>query len=301
MTCPACEVALGNGLTLVGYSRSGDRTEFFVPELGVLLDAGCPTHESSSHVFLTHSHLDHTQGLPGVLFHRKGRLPTTIFGPAHMMPFVHRFLRSYFQLNTCKADLDPSRWYRLVGVGGGDQFCLRVGRKVVVEAMTCNHSVPTLGYLFAEVRPKLRGKYKELDGPEIARLRGEGVPVSQPTLTSLFAYLGDTSVDVFETNPQVFNYPVIIVECSFLSPKHHQHAEDKQHISFQDLRLVVESHPQTRFVLTHFSLRYSDEEVREFFHQIDLPNVVPAIPKQSEHRRVKGEEERVPSQDHPPR
>ena len=37
--------------------------------------------------------------------------------------------------------------------------------------------------------------------------------------------------------------------------------------------MVVTAHPETRFVLTHFSLRHSDADVIAFFDKENLPNV----------------------------
>jgi ribonuclease Z len=62
-------------------------------------------------------------------------------------------------------------------------------------------------------------------------------------------------------------------ECTFLHPDHRQTAWDRKHTHWGDLRPIVEANPQTHFVVTHFSLRYSDEEVLDFFRGVTLPNL----------------------------
>jgi ribonuclease Z len=49
-----------------------------------------------------------------------------------------------------------------------------------------------------------------------------------------------------------------------------------KHTIWADLEPVVRKWPDTTFVLTHFSLRYGDGEVRKFFSEMEdcPPNVV---------------------------
>ena len=42
-------------------------------------------------------------------------------------------------------------------------------------------------------------------------------------------------------------------------------AINRGHASWTQLRDTVECHPDTTFVLVHFSLRYKDREIREYF------------------------------------
>lgn len=57
-------------------------------------------------------------------------------------------------------------------------------------------------------------------------------------------------------------------------------AEDKpqaaatKHIHWHDLEPVVRAHPETQFVLYHFSRRYKRAWVRDHFAALALPNVI---------------------------
>jgi hypothetical protein len=44
-----------------------------------------------------------------------------------------------------------------------------------------------------------------------------------------------------------------------------------------DLQPYVLQHPEIIFVLIHFSQQYKSEKIREFFRNLNLPNVVPFI------------------------
>ncbi|MFD1044436.1 hypothetical protein ACFQ1S_01930 [Kibdelosporangium lantanae] len=78
---------------------------------------------------------------------------------------------------------------------------------------------------------------------------------------------GDTNVTVFERNPWLFDYPVVITECTYLDDSQRERADRVGHTVWSRLRPVVEAHPRTLFVLTHFSLRHSDAGVFAFFQE----------------------------------
>lgn len=119
-------------------------------------------------------------------------------------------------------------------------------------------------------------------------------------MTSLFFWLalsyvpGDTHVDVFAKNPQIFDYPEIIVECTFFHNEKgiQERANRDGHIHWDSLRpsmihsielpidvnderwvrfslVVVLDHPKNRFILIHWSLRYKEQEIYDFFHKLD--------------------------------
>ena len=46
-----------------------------------------------------------------------------------------------------------------------------------------------------------------------------------------------------------------------------ERAEQNGHTLWSQLRPIVKAHPETLFMLTHFSLRHSDREVVAFFAQ----------------------------------
>jgi ribonuclease Z len=136
-----------------------------------------------------------------------------------------------------------------------------------------------VGYAFSERRKALRPEFEELRrslveegrGKEFGRIMGrrrkEGVEVDVEVDRPLFAFLGDTHVDVFERNPWLFDYPVLITECTFLDDAEMDRANRVGHTVWSRLKPVVTAHPETLFVLIHFSLRYSDREVLAFFQR----------------------------------
>ncbi|KXX78956.1 Ribonuclease Z, chloroplastic [Madurella mycetomatis] len=159
----------------------------------------------------------------------------------------------------------------------GDAVALRrlpASQGWTATAFQCDHTVPCLGYLFSAVTYKLRPEYRSLSGPELRALREEqGVQITGPVETPVFAFLGDTTAATLAAAPHWLareDAPVrvVITECSFLKEEHRAQADKTKHTIWTDLEKVVRRWPRTVFVLMHFSLRYSDEEVRRFFEEM---------------------------------
>ena len=93
---PPCDrqVRIGRDLSLVGIGRSADASAYYVPELGICLDAGLHVKSLSPKcVLLTHGHRDHTAALPAMA--QRAR----VYAPRPIVPLVRRFLLAEAQLN----------------------------------------------------------------------------------------------------------------------------------------------------------------------------------------------------------
>lgn len=265
----------GTGFTLNGYSRADDKTFFHIPELRCSLDAGLCEGRQVDTVLLTHTHLDHVKDLDFLA----SRAGTDVYLPAEAVPYVESFLRVSAELNHGPGyDPNLAGGHRLHGVGQDDEF--RFGRRAHhVRVVACEHKVPCVGYAVSEIGKELLPEYAQLRRSLLAERRGsefgrivagrrkEGAEIEREVRRPLFAFLGDTHVNVFERNPWLFAYPVVITECTFLHDTEAQRAEQVGHTVWSRLRPVVEAHPNTLFVLTHFSLRHSDPYILKFFEQ----------------------------------
>jgi len=159
------------------------------------------------------------------------------------------------------------------GLQHGDKVPLRRLKGVSAHAFACDHTVPCLGYVFTTSSQRLRPEFVGLEGSALATLRKEGVELTVPHETPLFAFLGDTTAETLKQGPKWLRegIPVVITECSFLYEDHRAQAEKTKHTLWSDLEAVVRRWPKTTFVLMHFSLRYSDKEVRMFFKEMEDP------------------------------
>jgi ribonuclease Z len=105
-------------------------------------------------------------------------------------------------------------------------------------------------------------------------VRLRGIAVDRQVRRPLFAYLGDTYASALGRSPWLFDYPVIITECTYLDDAELDRAQRVGHTVWSQLRPFVLAHPDNLFVLTHSSLRYSDWEVLAFFEREGVTNVL---------------------------
>lgn len=273
---------------LTGRSRAAWHTSFVIPQLNLLLDAGlCVNRLRPKHVFLTHGHNDHVLLAPAFV---KREDPPDVFCPAEMAPAFDAFIRANSLLNlgglVGADDIDDAEDDGEGGVGGvlrthvthglrpGDEVPLRrLKQAVSARAFACDHSVPCLGYVFSTTTQRLRPEFAGVAAAELAALRRSGEVVTAARETPLFAFLGDTTAETLRAAPAWLEagVPVVVTECSFLYEEHRGQAERTKHTLWAELEGVVRRWPRTVFVLMHFSLRYSDEEVRSFFKQMADP------------------------------
>lgn len=239
-----------------------------------MLDAGPQCHSHPSQIFITHTHGDHIACLPFTLI-GADEMPeqTHIHAPAAAEKQLVNYINALFEASAMKpiGELQMGREESVYAYHGYDApttFRTTCNKTVLeVSVVLCDHSIPTVSYCFSEVKNKLKAEYKGFAGKDIARKRAEGVDITEEMLKPVFAYICDTSIRVLAEYPEILTYPVVFIECTFLYPEELQNATATQHVHWDQLRPYVDSCPNTLFVLIHFSLRYTDAEVVDFFRQ----------------------------------
>ena len=247
-----------------GYSRAAYRTGFYVHGLNVMFDCGPQSFKKPNHIFITHSHTDHIFSLPTTLI-RGGDMDHifNLYAPKESETFITKFVNSMFEMNSVE-EINDIKWFDFHPQGGDMTFDVESnGNKLKVRSFDCDHSIPTVSYGISLLKNKLNPKYIGMPGKEIAALRKSGVDVSIEVADPKFAFVCDTSIEVLKTCPFILDYPIVFIECTFISEGEEQMAVDKKHIHWQELKPYVLANKNTKFVLIHFSLRYKDEEIKE--------------------------------------
>ncbi|KAF3914068.1 hypothetical protein AA313_de0203151 [Arthrobotrys entomopaga] len=158
-----------------------------------------------------------------------------------------------------------------------ETFTLKTHPTITVSILPRNHTVPSVGYLFTQTSSRLKATYKSLPGPELKKLREQGVEITYKHRTPILAFLGDGDHTSLLNDPEwlvgnpeggVSHCPVVVTECSFLYEAHRAQAEKTKHTLWDDLEPIVRRHPGTTFVLMHFSRRYADAEIVAFFEDL---------------------------------
>ena len=246
------------GLLLEGVSIAGHESFYKVPAFGSLLEFGRAPDDTVSYgtVCLTHGHLDHAAGLAHHASRRRltGLAAARVFAPEEAVADIEAWLQACERLERVRygVEVAPAR--------PGEAVRLR--NDLELTFLAGSHRVPTVGYLFSEVKRKLLEEFAGRPGEEIAALRARGVEVTRREEIPLLAYPGDCGPAVFEAAPELFRARVLLIECSFLAPEDLERARAYEHLHLQDFLDRADLFENEAIVLTHFSLRYRAEEIR---------------------------------------
>jgi len=243
---------------LEGRSRAGHETFFRIRELGVALDIGRGPDLvlPMDHVFITHAHLDHAAGIPFYAAQRRlqGIGGGTIYVPSESADGVRELLRVQEKLTGGEFHVD------IRGLEVGDE--VRFGRTHMVRAYAASHRVAARAYELVEVRHRLLPEFEGVDREELSRLHRDGVRIDGPYSSPVLFYTGDTDRGLLEKCDAAFKAEVLLIECSFLADGHQERAEMYRHIHIDYIAEFAEKFENELIVLTHFSRRYSREEIR---------------------------------------
>ncbi len=247
--------------TVRGISVGGVYTTVQVPELSVLLDVGLPLRAfcSADRIFLSHGHVDHVGGLPGLLgvrgmMHKQA--PPEVFMPAEIVDDLLAALASLTRLQRYELVVKP------IPMLPDEEYHL--GNNLYVRAFRTHHPVPSLGYQFIRRVNKLKAAYLTLPGAEIGARKARGEDLFDKVEHLELAYATDTLIRVLDTNPSMLKSRVLIMECTFLDER--KSLADSRagcHIHLDELIEVADSFENEHLVLMHTSQIYTPVEARE--------------------------------------
>lgn len=255
------------GIEIEGVSIAGHESFYKLPGFRTLLEFGRAPEDVVGYatVCVSHGHLDHMAGLAHYASRRRlaGLPAARVFVPAEAVPHVAQWVDACEKLENVRYMIE------VVPASPGDRVALRNDLELTV--LPGRHRVPTVGYLFSEIRHKLLAELEGKPGEEIARLRRDGVPVTRREEIPLLAYTGDCGEAIFDAVPQLFAARVLLIECSFLLPEDRERAREYAHIHLDHLLARVDRFRNEAVVLTHFSQRYRPDEIREALRSIPPP------------------------------
>lgn len=259
-----------------GYSRAAYRTGFYIPELDIMLDAGPQCYNQPSHIFITHTHGDHIANLPFTLISDSNvEKIVQIYGPKDAEKHVRKYISCLFEVNAMldSEEMSDGHWFDYNGYNDStiNEFRVVLNKTLfLINVVECVHSIKTVSYCFSIITNKLKSEYTSLPGKEIAVLRKNGVEITEEIIKKKFAFICDSSIQVLVNNPIILTMPMIIIECTFLYPEEEENSIATKHIHWYHLKPYVIANPSTIFVLIHFSLRYKDQEIIEYFEKEKL-------------------------------
>nr|WP_196792052.1 ribonuclease Z [Motilibacter deserti] len=250
-----------------GYFLRWDRAGFlFDPGEGTqrqLTHARVPA-SAITHICLTHSHGDHTFGLPGVLQRMVldgARHEVTLAYPAEAEAYVDLLVRL----------AGPPAGLALRRLPCGPGVAVDAGTwRLVADRL--DHRVPALGWRVQEadsrrVLPE-RLAAVGVSGPDVRRLLEEGsVRVGERVVTAEEVTVprrGQAFAFVMDTRPcagalrLAEGVDVLVCESTFLTPDA-ELARDYRHCTGRQAAELAAAAGARRLVLTHFSQRYGED------------------------------------------
>jgi ribonuclease Z len=261
-------VKVGN-LTVTGFSISGLATYVQVPELDSCFDMGeCPLSSLSlDHVFLTHAHGDHARCLPRHWQLRRmlgNERPATYFLPESIREGCAEWVRAEARFEGVREGTIQTP--NLVGLSPSPELVALPGRRDLrVRAFPVRHSVPSLGYTLLAHKRKLNAEFHGLPGPELARLRKEGVAIQSEVFDPLLTFIGDCDGQTLLEQDHIWASPVLVIEATFLEQGEEELARKKAHTHLSEIALALETFGDRvaceHIVLKHFSMRYGAEQI----------------------------------------
>lgn len=250
-------------LEIFGYSVAGEETVIGLPQLDVCFDIGKAPDQliSMNHVLLTHGHMDHAAGIAYYLSHRKfnGMSEGTVLTPPNTVNTIRQILDAWGRLD---GNYIPAK---LVGVSPGDEYPLKPN--LIARVFPTKHTRQSVGFSVIETRKKLKPEYHGLSGPEIVKLKRQGVEIENPIEVPIVSYLGDTSYVDFSQLAYVSKSKILIAECTFFADEHTERADAGRHMHIDEFAPLLERMENETIIITHLTHRTPIPEARKLLQQ----------------------------------
>jgi ribonuclease Z len=247
-------------ITIEGYSRAAVQTYWRVPEMNLGFDLGAQpwSFMGTPTWFVSHTHMDHLIALPVYVARRRMMKmePPVIYLPEAAIEPMERVLRLLSRMDRGRlpCQLLPAR--------PGEE--VELSREHVVSVSATTHTVPSLGFVLWERRRKLKAEYQGLAGHQIRDLRLGGTDVTNEVRIPRLAYLGDSSPGGLDACPAMFEAEVLIMELTFVSPRHRKDKIHKfGHMHLDDLLERRQKFRNELVIASHFSTRYHHTQIRD--------------------------------------
>ena len=247
------------GLILEAQSTGGIESSYRLPKLRILFDIGrCPPGSDRYPVlFLSHSHIDHSAGLPYYVSLRslKKMAPPTVYCPMECRDDLQKMLNSWVPLD---ADADHCR---LIGLKEGDEIPLKDDS--FVRAFSSPHRVPVRGYTIHKKKRRLKAALQGMDASEVATRARAGEQVNEVVVHPEFCFPGDTLIESIEREESITRARVLLLECTFAGNNISvDRARKAGHIHLDQIAERAELFKNEIILLTHWSQRYSDKQIQ---------------------------------------
>ena len=255
------ELKLTDIITLTGFSRGALRTGFIIYPYKIFLDSGIPFQVEPSLILITHGHQDHVDAIYSNLMNNEKK-KIEVIASKNLIWLLQDHLNSCKSVNVGKKSIFNNWTPLCISPLIKNHDIIINNNKILIEAYYLEHEVESLGYGVSEIRNKLLEIYKDKTKKELIEIKKVYKLTEEKKIPILF-FCGDTNNTILSTLP--FNdFPIFIIEATFLDDKHINDAYEKKHMHINDLKPYFINYPKTKFILIHFSLKYKIEEIKAY-------------------------------------
>lgn len=266
-----------------GYSTALYSSFFFLEELGLLFDCGdgaaamlLGKSRKVKHIFISHADRDHLGGLLqfNQLNAREG-FPKIYFPrDCGSFPFLEEFTKKF------DSQVRKTIWTKLE-----DNEEVRISKDILVKAIKNDHVLTPNGEMKSHsfkvysVKQKLKEQYLGLTGLKIKKER-ERIGIENMTneiRENIFTYSADTPI---ENDGRWDNSKILVHEATFLKREDmgEKGKRRNKHSTLEEvMKMVADSEGIEKLILSHFSSRYKEAEIRaavereKALNEIEIP------------------------------
>lgn len=149
-------------------------------------------------------------------------------------------LESYMKTQT-----DVSLEYR----GIGNSINIVVNPDFFVKAYKLCHTIPCVGYGLVNNRVVTKKEYIGLSKCDLIELRKSGKILTEKIDEHIFVYMDDTTIDIFETMPELLGYQYIMIYCQYYEKNDVYRAKCEKRVHWNELLPFIMSHQSNKFIL----------------------------------------------------
>lgn len=262
------ELKLDKTYSLRGFSRAGYKTGFILMPDNIFLDSGVESQTKPSVILITHGHQDHIDSLYNNLLNTNESIQ--VIGTPMLINNLSDYLSACRSMNVgykIKFDKwDPKSITKNLTINANNS-------KYYIEAIHVDHGIECICYGLKEIKNKLKDEYKELNSVDLVALKKNKLEITEEKLNPVLFFCGDMNYTSLPTLP-FDSYPYFIIECTFFEEDHIQEARIKKHLHISDLVPYFNKHSNTKFILIHFSCRYTKNQLKEYEKIYKYENVI---------------------------
>jgi ribonuclease Z len=260
------EIQVNKLIKITGFSRGSLRTGFIILPYKIFLDSGVSFNIKPNLILLTHGHQDHIDTLYTNL------MDTTkieVVGTKNLLLLLQDYLNACKSVNMGRK-VKFNNWKPIPII---NEYITKINNiKFYIESISLPHEVECIGYGINEIREKLLEIHIDKSPKEIVELK-KSEKITEEIKFPLLFFCGDMGYTGLEILP-FEKYALFIIECTFFEEEHLEEAIERQHLHIFQLLPYIEKYKKTKFVLIHFSLRYTMEELKNYQKKYNFNNLI---------------------------